>query len=151
MPGYIQKQLQNYKHQHPSKPQYAPYHTYLNKYGLASQEPTPQDTALTATKEEITRIQQVVGKILYYSKAVDLTVLMALSTIPSEQTKSTKTTLKNVHKLFDYLATNPDTTIIFHASDMILNINSDASYLSTKNANSRASGNLFLSSVPKDV
>ena len=40
--------------------------------------------------------------------------------------------------------------IIFHASDMILIIHSDASYLSTKNAKSRASGHLFLGSVPND-
>ena len=51
MPGYIQKQLQNYKHQHPSKPQYAPYPTSPRKYGAASQEPIPQDTSPTATEE----------------------------------------------------------------------------------------------------
>ena len=52
--------------------------------------------------------------------------------------------------MFDYLATNPDATIRFHASDMVLNIHSDASYLSSENAKSRASGHFFLGSVPKD-
>ena len=96
--------------------------TAPRKYGAASQEPTPQDTAPPTTKEEITRIQQVVGSILYYSRAVELTVIMALSTITSEQAKATKTTLKNVHQVLDYLATNIDAMIRFHASDMVLNI-----------------------------
>ena len=52
--------------------------------------------------------------------------------------------------MLDYPATNPDATIRFHASDMILNKYSDASYLSAKNAKSRASGHFFLVSVPKD-
>ena len=60
--------------------------------------------------------------IMYYSIAVDLTALIALYTIAREQAKETKTTLKNVDKVLDYLATNPDATIIFHASDIILNI-----------------------------
>ena len=52
--------------------------------------------------------------------------------------------------MFDYLATNPDAMIRFHALDMVLKIHSDASYISAKNANSRASGHFFLGSVPKD-
>ena len=75
---------------------------------------------------------------------------MALSTIASKQVKAKKTTLKNVHQVLDYLATNPDAMIRFHASYIILDIHSDASYLSANNAKSRASGHFFLSSVPKD-
>ena len=149
MPEYIQKQLQKYKHQHSSKPQYSPYPTTLRKYGAASQEPKLQDTAPPANKEEITHIQQVLGRILYYTIAVDLTILVALSTIASKQAKATKTTLKNVHQVLDYLATNPDATIRFHASDMLLKIHSDTSYLSANNAKRFASGNFFLRSVPK--
>ena len=73
---------------------------------------------------------------------------MALSTIASKQAKTTKITLKNVHQVLDDLATKQDATIKFHASDMVLNIHSDESYLSTKNAKSRASGNFFLGSEP---
>ena len=53
--------------------------------------------------------------------------------------------------MLDYLATNPDATIIFHASDMLLKIHSDAYYLSTKNVKSCASCHFFLGSAPKDV
>ena len=45
MPEYIQKQLHKYKHMHPRKPQYSPYPTAPHKYGAASQELMPKDTA----------------------------------------------------------------------------------------------------------
>jgi hypothetical protein len=48
----------------------------------------------------------------------------------------------------NYLATHPEATIRFHASDMILNIHSDASYLSKANAHSRACGHFFMSWKP---
>ena len=75
---------------------------------------------------------------------------MTLSTIASEQLKATKTTLKNVHQVLYYLATNPDVTIRVYVSEMILNINSDAFYMYAKNAKSCASGHLFLGPVTKD-
>jgi hypothetical protein len=51
-------------------------------------------------------------------------------------------------KLLDYLATHPDATIRFQASDMILNIHSDALYLSEVNAQSRACGHFFMGYAP---
>jgi hypothetical protein len=47
------------------------------------------------------------------------------------------------NQLVDYLATHPDATIRYHASDMILHIQSDASYRSVSSAPSRLGG-LFL-------
>ncbi len=44
--------------------------------------------------------------------------------------------MQKVKQLLDYLATYPDATIRFKASDMILNIHSDASYLSKSDARS---------------
>jgi hypothetical protein len=44
----------------------------------------------------------------------------------------------------DYLATHPDAAIRYHASDMILHIHSDASYLSVSNSRSRLGGLFFL-------
>ena len=50
----------------------------------------------------------------------------------------------------DYLSSNPDAKIRFHASNMIMNIHSDASYLSEPNARSRTCGYFFMGSMPKD-
>jgi uncharacterized coiled-coil protein SlyX len=71
---------------------------------------------------------------MYYSRAVYLTVLMQLNDIATEQTKATEKMQAATNQLLDYLATHPDSTIRYHASDMILHIHSDASYLSVSNA-----------------
>jgi hypothetical protein len=46
------------------------------------------------------------------------------------------------------LATHPDAAIRYHASDMILHIHSDASYLSVSNARSQLGGLFSLSTNP---
>ncbi len=46
--------------------------------------------------------------------------------------------------------THPDAKICYHASNMILNVHSDASYLSAPHACSRAGGYFFLGSLPVD-
>jgi hypothetical protein len=61
---------------------------------------------------------------------------MALSTITGKQAKGTKSTMKKCKQLLDYLATHPNVTVQFHASDMILNVHSDPSYLSEVNPQS---------------
>jgi hypothetical protein len=81
---------------------------------------------------------------LYYARAVYPTVLMPLNDIATEQTKATEKTQATTNQMLDYLATRPDATIRYHASDMISNIHSDASYLSVSNARSRLGGLFFL-------
>ena len=58
----------------------------------------------------------------YYALAVDNTALVALSSLAAEQTTATTNMQHKVTDLLDYLATNPDATIQFRASNMILNI-----------------------------
>ena len=45
---------------------------------------------------------------------------------------------------------HPDAIIRYYASDMILNIHSDASYLTAPKARSRAGGHYFLGLIPQD-
>ena len=89
------------------------------------------------------------GAILYYARAIDSTVLAALSTIVSKQAAVTKNTIKNLNHFLDYLSTHPNAKIKFMASDMILNVHSNASHLSVSKAQSRAAGIYFLSSLPE--
>ena len=63
-----------------------------------------------------------------------MTVLMALSSIAIEQTKSTETTMDRCIQILDYLASNSEAKIRFYASDMVMNIHSNASYLSESKA-----------------
>ena len=75
---------------------------------------------------------------------------MALSEIAGQQMKPTNKTMLRVNQFLDYMATHPDAKIRYHASDMILNVHSDASYLTAPNARSRAGGIFFLGSLPRD-
>ncbi len=77
-----------------------------------------------------------------------MTVLMALSTIAMLQAAPTKQTMECCIQLLDYLATHADAKIRFYELDMIMNIHSDASYLSESKARSRACGHFFMGSAP---
>jgi hypothetical protein len=105
-------------------------------YGAKTQYATKDETPPLTAKQCLT-IQKVTGSVLYYARAVDPTVLMPLNDIATEQTKATEKTQAVTNQLLDYLATHPDATIRYNASDLILHIHSDASYLSVSNARSR--------------
>jgi hypothetical protein len=120
------------------------------RYGADAQSPLPHDDSQKLNNTEIKQVQKIVRSILYYVRAVDMMVLMALSTIASEQTKDTKRTLEKAYQVLDYLATHPNAVVQFCASDMVMNIHLDASYLSGPNARSRACGHFFMGSLPKN-
>ena len=59
--------------------------------------------------------------------------------------------MDEVQQLLEYLTSNPNAIVRYHASGMILFIHSDASYLSVTKARSRASGVFFLSDPKPDA
>ncbi len=132
------------------KPQHCPYTPAPKQYGADAQAPFPNDISPKLSADKIKVIQHIVGSILYYARAVNSTVLMALSSIASEQMKGTTNTMDKAKQLLDYLATHPDATIRFRALDMILNMHSDASYLCEANAQSHACGHFFTGLAPTD-
>jgi hypothetical protein len=142
MPGYISKVLSKFQHDAPKHPQHTPSKYATPVYGANTQYATKDETPPLTAKQCLT-IQKVTGSVLYYARAVDPTVLMPLNDIATGQTKSTEKTQAATNQLLDYLATHPDATIRYHASDMILHIHSDASYLSVSNARSRLGGLFF--------
>jgi hypothetical protein len=79
-----------------------------------------------------------------------LMVLKALSSIAVEQMNATDKTMARCTQLLDYLSHNANAKVRFYASDMILNIHSDASYLSEAKARSRACGHFFMGWMPKN-
>ena len=149
MPGYVNKLLARFDHKMPAKPQHSPHAAPPRQFGKDAQKPVEHDTMPLLPPDRIKRIQQIIGTIMYYARAVDLTTLVALSSIASEQTKATQNTEKKVTQLLDYLQTHKDATVRYVASDMVLNIHSDASYLSEPQARSRLGGTFFLGSLPQ--
>ena len=83
------------------------------------------------------------------SSAVDSTFLVALNYIAMQQAASTGGAIKQTSDLLDYAATHPDAKIRYVASKMILQIHSDASYLSEPRTRSRAAGHYFLGWLPE--
>ena len=150
MPGYIKKKLQEYNHAMPTRLQRCPFSPAPKQFGSETQTPLPPDETPELDAKGIKRIQQIVGSILYYARAVDMTVLAALGTIAIKQTKATQQTMDWCIQLLDYLASNQDAKVRFHASDMVMNIHSDASYLSESGARSRACGHFFMGWMPKN-
>jgi hypothetical protein len=108
------------------------------------------DISPTLSLVEIKDIQRVVGRILYYARAVDITILMALSSIAIKQAKGTTKTMEKVKQLLDYLASNPNAKNQFKALDMIMNFHLDTSYLMEAHAHSRACGHFLMGSTPSD-
>jgi hypothetical protein len=143
MPGYVSNVLSKFQHDSPKHPQHTPSRCVTPVYGAKTQYATTGETPPLTAQKYLT-IQKVIGSVLYYARAVDPTVLMPLNDIATEQTKATEKTQAAANQMLDYLATHPDSTIRYHASDMILNIHSDASYLSVSKARSRLGGLFFL-------
>jgi hypothetical protein len=71
-------------------------------------------------------------------------ILMALSSIAIEKTKVTEKTMGRCIQSLDYFATNEMAKIRFYASEIILNIHFDVSYLSETGALSRACGHFSM-------
>jgi len=105
----------------------------------------PIDTSPNLDKAQAKRLQRIIGIFLYYGRALDLTMLVSLGTLVAVQAEGTQATVEACTQLLNYAATHPDATLRFTASDMILNIHSDASYLSESKARSPAGGYFYLS------
>jgi hypothetical protein len=147
MPGYVSNVLSKFQHDAPKHPQHTPSKYVTPVYGAKTQYATKDETPPHTAKQCIT-IQTVTGSVLYYARAVDPTVLVPLNDIATEQTKATEKTQAATNQLLDYLATHPYATIRYHASDMILHIHSNASYLSVSKNRSRLGGLFFCGNKP---
>jgi hypothetical protein len=77
-------------------------------------------------------------------------MLTALSSIASTQAKPTKETMANVKLFLNYVASHQDAIITYRASNMVLVVHSNVSYLSKPKAQSCVGGHFFMSSNIKD-
>jgi hypothetical protein len=102
------------------------------------------ETTSQALSTYVNRLQQLTGTLLCYARVVDPTLIMPINALASEQSKATPDTADKVIKLLNYCNTHPETNMRYHASDMTLYIHSDASYLSEREAKSRAGGFFYM-------
>ena len=71
--------------------------------------------------------------------------MLTFNELSSAQSQGTEATKLALLKLLDYCTTHDDAKIRYFASEMVLHVHSDASYLSASRARSRVGGNFFLS------
>jgi hypothetical protein len=96
MPIYAIKNLTRYNHPPPLKPQHCLYTPNPIAYGKDNQATTPSDNSPQLNASGKKRIQKIAGSFLYYTQAVDPTILMALSAIAAQQSAPTEKTLARV-------------------------------------------------------
>ncbi len=103
------------------------------------------DTTQPLTLKEIKCVEDVIGILLYYARAVDPTLLSTLSAIAAQQANSTQAVVDACHQFLNYVATHPIASLCYKACNMILSAHTDASYLSKPGGESRAAGHFYLS------
>jgi hypothetical protein len=142
MPGYIEKALVRFG-MSTARGVSSPAVYVPPEYGAKiTYDEVVDDTPITAAQK--TRIQQIVGVLLFYARAVDPTMLCAVNKLASSQAAPSPATLAQADRILQYAAKHPNAAIMLKASDMQLKCHSDASYLSEANSRSRAGGILFL-------
>ena len=109
MPKYVPIKLKEFNHPTPTKPQHSPFPCapqFTN-----SQKLVPEDNSKVLSPERIKRIQKIIRSFLYYGRAIDTTIVKALSTLATKQAKATENTDLLVKHFLDYCATHPDAKI----------------------------------------
>ncbi len=116
MPGYLSKALLLFKHDVPKTKQNSPHPHVAPHYGAKEQYTTEEDTSPLLNKEEAKYVQAVAGTLLYYARAVEYTILPALSAITTKQAKPTEKTKATIKQLLDYCAMQEEPVIAYKAS-----------------------------------
>ncbi len=144
MPGYVPKALTRFQHPPPTKQQDQPYPHVKPNYGAHTQYAQGEDISPALDKAGKRFIQEVCGVFLFLAWAVDGGLLPALSSHASQQANLTEKTMELCKKFLDFMATQEEEILTYRASEMVLAIHSDVSYLSEPKARSQAGGHTFM-------
>ena len=147
MPGYITKLLQHFLHPTPNKPYHQPHSHVQPQYGMEVHLTKTEAETPLLQPNDITKLPQIIGTILYYARAVYGTLTTNLNELASSQSKVAQSTMQDTKNLVYYCHTHSNATIRYFASQMKLHIHSNASYLSAPKERSRVGEHLFLSDI----
>jgi hypothetical protein len=140
MPGYVERALERFQHPTPSQAQHSPSTWTTPQFGAASQLTAPVDDTPALDPAGILHLQTVAGTLLFYARAVDHTMLVAIGDIAAAQAHGSEATMSACVHLLNYAVTHPDAVVCYTASDMQQHVHSDASYLSAPKSRSRLGG-----------
>ncbi len=144
MPNYVSKAPKRFHHSAPHKPQDQPYPHVKPTYGSKEQFAKSEDTSPPLDKAGTKFIQEVCGVFLFLACGVDGYLLPALSALALQQSAPTEQTMTLCKQFLDYIATQEEAIITYSASNVVLAIHSNASYLSEPKAHSCAGGHMFM-------
>ena len=140
IPGYITKLLQRFSHPIPKKPEHQPHFHVKPQYVIKVQLTEPRDKIPLLQPDDITKLQQIIGALLYYARSVYGTLMSTLNELTSVQSKGTQATIQATKKLMDYCHTHSEAKVRYFANQMQFHIHSDASYLLASKARIRVGG-----------
>ena len=98
------------------------------------------DDSDPATDKQTKFLQILIGKLLYYTIAVDLTIAVAVNRISSQIAHATTKTIAAAMRLAQHVLHHPNATITFYPSNMQLMCHSDASHDAEPGSRSRIAG-----------
>ena len=102
----------------PHKPTLIPFPLSATSASIPYKNTIQHDTSQSLNQQETTRIQQIIGCLLYYARVLDSTLLKAFNTISQTQEKPSTTTKKLCDHLLNCCATKPNVGLRYYASNM---------------------------------
>ena len=148
MSGYVHKMLQKIQHNSSTNPQFAPHSWSTPYYGARIQYTLTHDSSPLSDKKGQQFVLLVVSSFLYYGRAIDSTMLVALNDIAAHQAAPTQVIQTKCDQQLDYAAIYLDVKLHYSASDMILHIYLEAVHLVQNGAQSCITGHYIHSSYP---
>ncbi len=89
-------------------------------------------------------IQEMCGVFLFLAPGVNGSLLPTLSALASQQANPTEQTMALCKQFLDYMASQDKAVLTYKASNMVLAVHSNASYLSEPKAHSRVGRHMFM-------
>jgi len=146
MGGYVEQALKEFKHETPKQHYKGPSQIDRPDYGQTIQYVKIENSP-PLIAAQIKYMQQVTGKFLFYAQAIDNTTSHAINEIASSP--NLESTYDGTTYFLNYAACNPNAEILYRASDMVLQVDSDAAYLVRPEAWSRAGDYHYLGNQTK--
>ena len=140
MPEYVCAEIYAFQHEKPKLPHDSPYPWTQPDDGKNNQMLSEKAPSEGLDKNNQKRLQKFLEILLYYAKAIDPKMLMALNSLEAVQKKTTIENAKQITRFLNYGTAHSNAIIEYIKSGIILHIYSDASYISEPKAQSRVGG-----------
>ena len=143
MLGYVQADLLKFQSEATTKPQDFLHRWNQPTYGAKTQYADTNNADLVDAQSTL-YVQRFCGTFLCYAIALEQTISVSLNNIATSQAHVNTTTMGYIVWLLNHAETHLDATLPYHASEIILHIASNVSYLCEECARSRSGGHFFL-------